>query len=410
MAASSSTAVFAPDLGEEDILWLSTYREDLSALGLAAGVVGSASTCVRSCELLEPLGTFQARPPATTFAAVSRSTLPAAHYQSLVPDPERCTSPCGRMQVRSISLHTTSEPRIAERDGDGALVGTEDGVLLRVDVARGQAETWCTGIPGVEASARRENKLFVGRSGVTVIDLTQVVPGAPCPIAAYIQRPGSDLLRSLLVLPDGAQERIFATTSSGAVIEYRGNAWRTWATLSLQPGDVLVGGTLQGNLAVLDDQEVVATVGSTELFRFRDPDGPRVEVPEIDSKPLRIRALTNGGRLGVVLAADDLGLVYRAPNGWVRMAPTGAGWSLPGMLIPVGPRLLFSATASDLVPVYPGFGECPAATGVGLSVPDRGVALDDDRALILKNRPFSHYQDPAEVAVVEWSAACGAVP
>lgn len=407
LAATSSAAVFAPGLRDSEHLWLTTYAEELSALGLAPGLVDAgAPSCQRACSLLSPLRSYRASGDRLSWSAVAGSEVPGQLWGHLVPDADRCTSPCGKMLVRSISLKTEAAPRVVVQYRDILLVGTGDGTLLRVDPDQDLVEVWCSGLPGMEAGALLDDVLYLGGRDLVGVDLLNTVPGGPCALAEHDLRPGRDLIRSLLAIRDGNAPRLFATTSTGAVLERRGGSWRTLASLTLLPAD-LQNGTRIGGLALLDDQSVVGTVGGGELFRYRDAEGVSIEEPELDNKPLRIRALADGGPLGAVLAVDDVGLITKGPGGWRRMVAGGQPWSLPGVVVRVGPRYVISAFVSVLVSIYPSFGECPAATSVGLGASEAGLALGPDRAVFLDQRPGSQPAGASQALVVEWGPACG---
>lgn len=409
LAATSSAPVFAPGFRESEHLWLTTYAEEMSVLGLPPGPIHAASSCERSCTLLRPDRSYRASGDPLSWRVAADSELPEALWSQLVPDPERCTSPCGRMLVRSLPLGTTAEANVIVRYRDQLLVATADGALLRVDLGQNHVEVWCTGLPGMEAGALLDDVLYLGARELVAVDLLNTVPGGRCAIAEREPRAGADLIRGMIAVRDGGAARLFVTTSTGAVLERRGGTWRKLATLALLPADQ-ANGTSIGSLALLEDQSVVAAVGGGELFHYSDMDGVRVEEPELDNKPLRIRALADGGPLGVVLAVDDVGLITKGPLGWSRTVVHGEPWSLPGVVVRVGPRFVFSAFVAALVPVYPDFGECPAATSVGLGPSEAGLALGDDQAVFLEHRPNSHQGEPSQLFIVDWVPTCGVGP
>lgn len=408
LAATSSAAVFAPGLGDSGSLWLATYSEELNLLGLAPGLVqADAPSCQRSCSLLRPVNSYRADGDRLSWRATPE--VPAELRGLLVPDGDRCTSPCGRMLVRSMPLNTNAEGRLIVRFRDLVLVATNDGALLRVDPDQNVAEVWCTGLPtAIDAGAVLDDVLYVGSTELVAVGLSSIVPGGPCAIVERDIWRGRERVRGLLAVRDSDGPRLFATTSTGAVLVRRGGSWRTLASLELLPADRR-DGTPIGNLALLEDQSVVATVGGGELFRYREKEGVTIEKPRLGDTPLQIRALADGGPLGVVLAVDNVGLITEGPLGWRRMA-SGQPWSLPGVVVRVGPRFVFSAFVSVLVPIYPGFGECPAATSIGFGTSAAGLTLGPDRAVFLDNRPFSHHGEPNKLLVVDWVPSCGAPP
>lgn len=409
IAATSSAAVFAPGLEAREPLWLTTYAEELSALGLEPGLIeAGAPSCRRACSLLSPVRSYRADRDAPVWRGTPQSEMPPQLWARLVPDADRCTSPCRTMRVESVSLDTTATPQAVVRYRERLLVATGDGVLLQVDPEQKLVERWCTGLPSMQAGALLDDVLYLGGRELVGVDLLHTVPGGACTFAEREPTPGDGLIRGLLAVRDGNAARLFATTASGAVLERRSGVWRTLALLSLLPAD-LPDGTHIGSLALLEDQSVVATVGGGQLLRFREVEGVDIEEPALDNKPLRIRALVDGGPLGVVLAVDDVGLIVKGPVGWRRMVDGGEPWSLPGVVVHVGERFVFSAFVAALVPVYPGFGECPAATSVGLGASEAGLALGPDRAVFLERRP-SERGDPSQVFVVDWLPVCGAAP
>lgn len=409
MAATSSAALFAPDLRDSGSLWLTTYDEELSALGLAPGLVrAGAPSCQRACSLLRPVNSYHTGGDRPTWRAVLDSEVPRELWGLLVPDADRCTSPCGRMLVRSMPLNTNAEGRLLLRFRDLVLVATNSGTLLRVDPDQNVAEVWCTGLPGpLDAGAVFDDVLYVGSSELVMVDLSSTVPGGPCAIAEREVWPGSDRIRGLLAVGDASAPRLFVATSSGVVLERRSGSWRVLASLKLLPADQR-DGTAVASLALLEDQSVVATVGGGELFRYREDEGVIIEEPQLDDTPLQIRALADGGPRGAVLAVDNVGLIAKGPLGWRRLVNGSQPWSLPGVVVRVGPRFIFSAFVSVLVPVYPGFGECPAAASVGFGASVAGLALGPDRALFLDNRPTSHHGEPNKLLVVDFVPSCGA--
>lgn len=410
MAASSSAAVFAPELHSGERLWLSTYGEELSRLGLSPGLIdGVAPKCQRACSLLHPSQSYRASGDPLQWEPVPITEVPEALWSRLVPDPERCRTPCGTMSVRALSLNSSAELRVIVSYQGRLLVAASDGVLLRVDVDRERAELFCTGLPEMDAGALLDDRLYLGLEDLVAVDLASTTPGGPCAIVERERWPGGALIRSLLATHEDGSERLFVTTSTGAVLERRGGSWRTLAELALLPADV-ESGTNVGGLTILEDRSVVAVVGGGELLRYSQQREVSVERPEVDHKPQRIRALADGGALGVVLAADDVGLIVQGPSGWRRLVEGGQPWSLPSVLIRVGERFVFGAFVAALVPVYPGFGECPAATSVGLGAPQAAVALGPDRAVFLENRPDSHEGEQSRVFVLDWAPSCGGLP
>lgn len=403
VVGTSTSAWYVTGLRGDETLWALTYSADPSTLGLSSGLLEVSLPCQRSCALLSPSNVYRAEGPAWAWAAAALDDAPSPLRALLVPDGERCASPCGRASVRDVFLSSTAEAMVVEPYRGDALVGTEDGHLHRLDVEAATTEELCGGLAGMESSAIVDDRLYLAWSEVQVVELPRIVRGADCPIVDRIPFRPDQILRSILVVSE-RPTRMFATTSSGAVVRFDGAQWTEEARLRILPNDVGSSGTRQGALVRLRDGTIVASVGSDELWVVPPGSGGHLERVVLEGKPQRIRAMADSPTLGLVLASDDVGILVRRGGGWARL--DGSHWSLPGLLLPLGDTLVLSAFVSVVVPIVPGFGECPALTSVGLGVARRGAVMSSSTAVILDNRPQNHHGEPPSATILRLSALC----
>ena len=232
----------------------------------------AARACQRRCALIRPAQSYALRWDGASEPRWTDATVTAAVIDLLVPDHlSRCNAGC--LTVRSPSLDLgSSQPvtLVTEVEGVSAILGTQDGRLLRI---RGtpDLEPLCTA-SGFAISAAflqpgaRAVWLVASDGRLATLDLDAIPPGAPCPLTVQGQLPPG--VHRLAGPPSGALTTLHTLSSTGALGRYEGGQYHPIALLPRRVDDDPTFSTRYGFLFDLGDV-VYASIGARELAVLR---------------------------------------------------------------------------------------------------------------------------------------------
>lgn len=275
-ATDLSTAVHFLGKQSPATLFALGYEQSPAVLGLDLGTLPTAQACARRCALIRPAMSYALRWDGSSELRWTDATVTAAVIDLLVPDhPSRCNAGC--LTVRSPSLELGSSQPVAlvtEVEGVSAILGTQDGRLLRI---RGtpELEPLCTA-SGFAISAAflqpgsRALWLAASDGRLATLDLDAIAPGAPCPLTAQGRLPPG--VHRLAGPPSGALNTLHTLSSTGALGRYEDGQYHPIALLPrrMDEDDPTVP-TRYGFL--FDRGDVVyASIGARELAVLRGED------------------------------------------------------------------------------------------------------------------------------------------
>jgi len=248
------------------------YDQSPEALGLDLGTLPVAQACERRCALTRPDMSYALRWDGGSEPRWTEATVTGAVIDLLVPDhPSRCNAGC--LTVRSPSLELgSSQPAalVTEVEGVSAILGTQDGRLLRI---RGtpELEPLCAA-SGFAISASflqpgsRALWLTASDGRLASLDLDAIVPGAPCPLVLRGRLPPG--IHRLAGPPGGALTKFHTLSSTGALGRYEDGQYHPIALLPRRADDDPTFPTRYGFL--FDRGDVVyASIGARELAVLR---------------------------------------------------------------------------------------------------------------------------------------------